>query len=136
QGREVLEIVQKVKKELAEARSNAPDLHLTEMELELSVLIEGSVGAKIFVAAKGTRAKTNKLNLTYAPPPAVSVVTGFVPPMGIAAALKTLQESIKAGGSDLDFKSGEIALEFVVTKEGGLEFSIGDIVELGGALSR
>jgi hypothetical protein len=100
------------------------------MELELSVLIEGAAGGKIFVAAKGTKAKTNKLNLTYGPPTAAPVRTGIAPPMGLAAALKTLQESIKAASLEppkLDFKSGEISLEFVVTKEGGLEFSIGDV---------
>lgn len=131
-------VIDQVKNELAEARGQAPDLKLQELQLELAVVVEKSGSAGVVIKGELGDSISHKIALSYAPPSPKKKDHEAVPALGLGEALRTIQESIKAGQRQepkLDFKTGEVSLEFVVTKTGGIEFSFGP-VNVGGQYKR
>src|SRR6202165_1127125 len=107
---DVEDVIEQVKKELANAASVAPHLRLTEFDLELSLTVKksASVGLSFTIPLLGTikvgpsgsaaTTSTNKLALTFAPPtPKAGMRAAVTPTTGLQAALATIEKSINAG---------------------------------------
>jgi hypothetical protein len=130
QTESIQSVIDQVKDELAEARSQAPDLNLKELELELAIVVEKSGNAGVIVKGELGDSIAHKIVLTYAPPAPKKKDESVMPPIGLGRALRTIQESLKAGQKQepkLNLKTGEVSLEFAVTKTGGIEFEFGPV---------
>jgi hypothetical protein len=145
QGIEIEKVIAQVKEELAVAQSAAPSLELKKFDLELSLVSEnsGEGGLKIPIFGtigpnvKGSNSRTKTLSVSYEPPKPKTALQSLQT-FGLAQALATLEQSIKAGLNGtppLEFTEGKASFEFGVKLEGGVTLSFW-IIEAGVAHSR